>query len=133
MLRSYLLVAWRNILRNKLFSLINITGLAIGMSSVFLIYSYNVVEHSYEAQTPSADRIYRVTSGYYSKDEAIIINAENSPAIGPAVKDAFPEIEEYTRLFSLTHATTIITISGLFEAKPIGSMEIGRASCRERV
>jgi putative ABC transport system permease protein len=103
MLRSYLLVAWRNLLRNKLFSLINIAGLAIGMASVFLIYLYNVCEHSYDSSIPSVDRIFRVPIGYYTKDVAHQrSSAENHPAVGPALKDAFPEIEEYARLMTST-------------------------------
>jgi len=123
MLRSYLLVAWRNLIRNKLFSLINITGLAIGMASVFLIYLYNVCEHSYESQIPSAERIFRVVSGYYEQDKLVLINSESAPAAGPAMKDAFPEVEEYTRLFSLTHVFTTNTFAGNFKGKEIAFSE----------
>ncbi|MEJ0033404.1 MAG: ABC transporter permease [Bacteroidota bacterium] len=114
MLKSYLLVAWRNLLRNKLFSLINVAGLAIGMASVFLIYLYNEVEHSYDSQVPSADRIFRVPSGYYNKDGGYQrTSAENVPAAGPALKETFPEIEEYARLMSSARAAAVTAaISG---------------------
>ncbi|MEI9917475.1 MAG: ABC transporter permease [Bacteroidota bacterium] len=113
MLRSYLLVAWRNLLRNKLFSLINISGLAIGMTSVFLIYLYNTVEHSYDRNIPSVERIFRVPIGYYTKDnEPERVSAENHPALGPALKDAFPEIEEYARINPSTHFVPAVVVTG---------------------
>jgi putative ABC transport system permease protein len=119
MFRSYLLVAWRSLLRNKLFSLVNITGLAIGVTSVFLIYLYDVVEHSYDVQIPSVDRIFRVPIGYYAKEEAYErASAENHPAVGPALKEAFPEIEEYARLMSSTRAAaSTVAVTGERQGK----------------
>src|SRR5690606_38313272 len=60
MFANYLTVAYRNLSRNKLFSLINIFGLAIGLAACFLIVQYVLYEISYDKFHPNADRVYRV-------------------------------------------------------------------------
>jgi len=60
MIRNYLLVALRNLYRNKVYSAINITGLALGVASCILIFLYVQDELSYENQFSRADRIVRV-------------------------------------------------------------------------
>nr|WP_290928334.1 ABC transporter permease [Haliscomenobacter sp.] len=62
MLRSYLKIAWRNLLKNKTFSLINIFGLAVGLACFILIALYVADELSYESFYPDAKRTYRVHS-----------------------------------------------------------------------
>ena len=60
MLRNYLIIAWRNLLRHKLYSLINILGLAVGMACSLLILQYVRYELTYDHQHLKSDRIYRV-------------------------------------------------------------------------
>ncbi|MEM6843865.1 MAG: ABC transporter permease, partial [Bacteroidota bacterium] len=60
MLRSYLKIAYRNLLKNKVFSLINILGLAIGMAACLLILQYVTFELSYDNFHKKGDQIYRV-------------------------------------------------------------------------
>ena len=62
MFKNYLKIAWRNIRKNKTFSIINITGLAIGLSCFLLIALYVMDELSYDKFYPNADRIYRINS-----------------------------------------------------------------------
>ena len=62
MLKNYLKIVWRNITRNKVFSFINIAGLAIGLSCFILIASYVAGELSCDRYNEKADRIYRVDS-----------------------------------------------------------------------
>jgi len=91
-------IAIRNILRNKTFSLINITGLSIGLISFFAISLYVIDEFSYDRFQKNSDRIYRA-----------IINAEFDGQIkrwsavpnklGPTVAREIPEIEKMTRVF----------------------------------
>lgn len=97
MIRSYLVVAWRNLLRNKIFSFINIVGLAVGMSVVFMIYQYIQAEKSYDLFHANASRLYRVPI-QYAGALAARPSATNHPAIGPALKADFPEVEEFTRM-----------------------------------
>lgn len=97
MIRSYLIVAWRNLLRNKIFSFINIIGLAIGMAVVFIIYQYIQAERSYDLFHANASRLYRVPI-QYSGALASGPSATSHPAIGPAMKADFPEVEDFARV-----------------------------------
>jgi putative ABC transport system permease protein len=97
MIKSYLLVAWRNLLRNKIFSFINIIGLAIGMAVVFMIYQYIQAERSYDVFHTNASHLYRVPI-QYSGALAAGPSAASHPSIGPAMKAEFPEVEDFARL-----------------------------------
>jgi putative ABC transport system permease protein len=97
MIRNYVAIAFRNLLRHKLFSALNITSLAIGMAAFFLIAQYVRFEFSYDTFHRNANRIYRVTNMRVHADGHINHQATNHPAAGPALKDEFPEIENYAR------------------------------------
>jgi putative ABC transport system permease protein len=102
MFKNYLLVAWRNLVRNKVFSIINITGVAIGLSVCFLIYQYVQFEKSYDLFHQNAERIYRIPIEYPRPDNRTGGSATNHPAVGPALKADFPEVEAFTRLAPTT-------------------------------
>jgi putative ABC transport system permease protein len=61
MLRTYFKIAWRSLSRNKLYSLINIGGLTIGLACCILIGLYLSNELSYDRFHQNADRLFRVT------------------------------------------------------------------------
>ncbi len=114
MIKSYLVVAWRNLLRNKIFSFINIIGLAIGMAVVFMIYQYIQAERSYDLFHTNASRLYRVPIQY---DGALAAgpSATSHPSIGPAMKADFPEVEDFARLMRASQffgAATTFTYEG---------------------
>lgn len=93
MLRNYLKIAWRNLLKNKGYSAINIGGLAIGMTCFLLIAMFIRNELSYDSYHEKGDRIYRVvhhSSPDNSEDRWIWGNAP----VGPALKADFPEVIE---------------------------------------
>lgn len=98
MLKSYFLVAWRNVLRHKVFSLINIAGLSIGMTAVMLIYFYVQSERSFDKFSPGSDRIYRVPLSYYNNGTPERGDATSHPAVAPALKANYPEIEISARI-----------------------------------
>jgi len=60
MFKNFFRTAFRNLWKHRIFSFINLTGLAVGMSACFLIYLYVKFELSYDAFNTKADRIYRV-------------------------------------------------------------------------
>jgi putative ABC transport system permease protein len=101
MLKNYLTIAIRNLIRNKVFSLINIIGLAVGMAMCFVIYQYVQFEQSYDRFHAHADRIYRVPIEYSGSFSSQPMTVTNHPAIGPALKADFPEVEEFARLVRL--------------------------------
>jgi putative ABC transport system permease protein len=95
MLKSYLTIAFRNLFRNKVYSAINITGLAIGMAACFFIFLYVRFELSYDKFHKNADRLYRVPMSFQEGSNGI---ATTHPAVGPAMKAEFPEVVEFARL-----------------------------------
>ena len=103
MYKNYLLVAWRNLRSNKLFSFISIFGLALGMTCCFLILLYVRNELSYDRFQKKADRIYRMT---YLPKFAGLTKALPllPPPAAPLLSNFFPEVEESARLFNRTAA-----------------------------
>src|SRR5512133_4383247 len=96
MLTNYLKTAIRSLLKNKLISLINIIGLAIGLASFILILSYTNHELSFDRFHKNADRIYRCVITMRS-DHGVETCPQMVAAVGPALKEEFPEIEKVVR------------------------------------
>ena len=97
MLSSYLKIAWRFIKRNKVNSFINIAGLAIGLASAILIFLYVQDELSYDKFFKHADKIYQVNiEGRMGGSD--FITGNTPPPVGSALKNAFPEVETFTRI-----------------------------------
>ena len=99
MIRNYLKIAWRNLLRNKAFSLINIAGLAIGLSCFLLISLYVLDELSYDKFNRNADRIYRVNSDIRFGGGELNM-ALSSDMTGQVMKSDYPQVEQYTRIYN---------------------------------
>jgi len=111
MIRNYLLVAWRNLVRNRVFSIINIVGLAIGLCVCALIYQYVQFERSYDQFNVNADRLYRVTLNNVDADKSVHAAATNHPAVAPAMKADFPEVETFSRLARTDFFINSVTLS----------------------
>lgn len=104
-------ISRRVLLKNRLFSLINIAGLAIGITAYVLITQYVKYEFSYDQQHPRADDLYRVTLTTNLGEKGFIKSATNHPAVGPAMKADFPEVENYVRLCKQHIAGTFVLSS----------------------
>ena len=95
MIKNYLLIALRNFWRNRIFSLINLAGLAIGISASLVIYLIVHHEFSYEKFQKDGDRIYRVVTNMHFPEQ----DFKNAGAPGPlpdAVRREIPGIEKST-------------------------------------
>ena len=103
MLNHYLKVSWRNILRSKGFSFINVFGLAFGLTASVLIMMYVVDEWSYDKHHEAGDRIYRIAS-QSETDKWVAIPAP----VGGAVKENLPEVETSARLVRIPGFETIL-------------------------
>ena len=99
MLKNYIKIALRNLRRNKLYSFLNIAGLAIGITCCILILLYVQDELSYDRFHENADRIYRATTHFVLKDR-IMDFASTAHVQGPMFKEAYPEVENYVRFNS---------------------------------
>ena len=98
MFRNYLKIAWRNIVRQRGYSLINIIGLALGIAACLLILQYVSFELSYEDFHAKKDRIYRVKQDRYDNGKLSTEWASGAYAVGNSFKDAIPEIEDYVKI-----------------------------------
>ncbi|MFC0515498.1 FtsX-like permease family protein [Mucilaginibacter angelicae] len=97
MIRSYLKTAWRFLLKNKTFSLINIIGLATGTLCCLYILLYVQDQYSYDKQHKDVKDIYRITTTLELTGDKHN-SAASSPPITPAMKNDFGEVLQFTRL-----------------------------------
>ncbi len=96
MIRNYIKIAWRNLIRQKLFSLINISGLAIGLAVCMLIMLYVTHEHSYDRFQKNADRIFIPVAQL--KMNGSVMNLDYmSYAAGPLISQGQPTVDGYMR------------------------------------
>ena len=98
MIKNYFKIAWRNIMRQKSYSGINIIGLGIGIAACLLILHYVSFEVSYEDFHSNKDRIYRVQQDRFDNGKLSTQWAAGAYAAGNSFKDAIPEIEDYVKL-----------------------------------
>jgi putative ABC transport system permease protein len=98
MIQNYIKIAWRNLVRNKVSSIINIGGLAIGLACVLLIGMYVKDELGYDRFFKDANRIYRVNTHEKTGNDEFVAG-HTPPPVGAALMSNFPEVESYTRIF----------------------------------
>jgi putative ABC transport system permease protein len=98
MLKNYLKIALRNLLRQKAFSFINIAGLALAMAACLLIMQYVRFEWSYDGFHGKGSRIYRVRMDRYMNGEFQYKSAKTYPNVGSRLKADVPGVEEFVRL-----------------------------------
>src|SRR3984957_10744400 len=92
--KNYLKVAFRNIIRHQAFSLLNISGLAVGMASSILILLWVQYERSYDRFNQHAEQTYRITATAYGQFKAAV-----SPApFVPALKAEMPQVVNWVRV-----------------------------------
>ena len=99
MFSNYLKIAWRNLLKNKTFSLINIIGLASGLACFILIALYIIDELSFDKYHDKADRIYRINSDirFGGTDLNMAVSAD---PMGATLKKDYPQVEQFTRIYA---------------------------------
>ncbi|NIJ54803.1 ABC transporter permease [Dyadobacter arcticus] len=98
MIKNYFKIAWRNMLRNKAFSAINIVGLSLGVAACLLILQYVAFELSYDNFHKNGAQIYRVQQDRYNEGKLSTQWAAGAYAVGNSFKDAFPEVQDYVKL-----------------------------------
>jgi putative ABC transport system permease protein len=97
MIRNYVKTAWRNLIRNKVFSFINIFGLAVGLACCMFITSYLYSELTYDTYSANSKQLYRVgltTLGNGSTTDFPMVDV----AVGPGIKNTYPQVLASTRL-----------------------------------
>ena len=99
MLNNYVKITWRGLLRQKLFSVINIGGLAIGLTGAILIFLYVRLETSFDQFYPQSENLYRIYQQnkgdfYRDSDAAAVLPV----GLAPALRTDFPEVEAATSI-----------------------------------
>ena len=87
MLKNYLMVATRNLLRHKLYSAINLLGLAVGIACCLLVLCFVRAEWLVDRQYPKAERIYRVIRETRSEGEQTLLLEQNIRCAGKCAKE----------------------------------------------
>jgi putative ABC transport system permease protein len=100
MFKNYLLFTTRLIKRDKFHYFLNFIGLSIGIACSMIIMLFLKNELTYDHHHENADRIYRISSSYDTSGKPLLY-ATASPALGPRLKEEYPEIEESVRIFVL--------------------------------
>ena len=102
MLKNYFTIAWRNLLRNKSYSFINIAGLGIGIAACILIGLFVYNEISFDNNIPDKANVYRLNEYIHYDGTAPQLSAAIGPPIASFLKENHHEIEQYTRVFPAT-------------------------------
>lgn len=101
MLKSYFTIAYRNLLRHKVYTLINILGLAVGLTCLILIGLYIQNEYAVDQIHTQADRIYRVIRETRYQDQPPEIRPDTSGPLAPTLQQELPEVEMAVRNMGL--------------------------------
>ena len=97
MLRNYIKIAFRNILKYKGYSFINISGLSFGLAAFFMIIIFVKDELSYDRHFENADNIYRLCTKINTSN-GLQITAQSAPGWARHLLADFPEVDKITRL-----------------------------------
>ncbi|MEZ4782162.1 MAG: ABC transporter permease [Flavobacteriaceae bacterium] len=99
MFKNYIKIAWRNLLKNKGFTAINIIGLSLGIGCFVVIAMFVTDELSYDRYNEKAERIYRINSDILFGGTNLVMAVSADP-MGVTLKNDYPEVEQYTRLYA---------------------------------
>src|SRR5277367_4823075 len=119
MIRNYFLLFFRNLRRQKLFSIVNLLGLTVSIVSTLLIYLYVFHEFSYDRFHANADRIYRVNQTFIWGEADHHQFASTGPGVAYALNAELPEAEMITSI----HTPGNFIISYTNPAKEVVSFE----------
>ena len=98
MFKNHLKIAWRGLIKRPGYSALNILGLSAGITCCLLIFHYVAYERSYDRFQKNSGRIVRLRLDSYQQGRLAFQSATVYPAIAPAMKTEFPEVEQYGRL-----------------------------------
>jgi putative ABC transport system permease protein len=102
MFRSYFKIAFRNLIRNKTYSMINIIGLGVSIAASILIGLFVYNEISFDSQVPKKDQIFRLNEYIHYDGTTPQLSAAIGPPIAPLLHANHSEIEDYVRVFPAT-------------------------------
>lgn len=112
MLKNYFKTAFRSLNRNRNYTIVNVSGLAVGIAVCMMIFLIIQFQTSFDGFHTKKDRIYRVVTGYHHEDAATDSREKNVPFPLPAgLKAAFPQLEQVTPVYA-SHNDEIQVLDG---------------------
>jgi putative ABC transport system permease protein len=108
LLASHFRFAWRGIVRSKVFSFINIAGLAIGMTAFLTIVQYTSFETSFDTHHQDHERIFRLAFRQQKDDGTSLTSAKNFIGIRSLLEENFPEVEAHTGFWRIPANTDFV-------------------------
>ena len=109
MFKNYFKIAWRNLLRNKAYAFINITGLSLGIACGIIIFTVVSYHLSFDAFHANKDRIYRIVTDFH--EDNINYTRGVAQPMGKAFRTEYPSIAEKVAM-SGTYQNALITLTG---------------------
>lgn len=100
MFTNYIKIALRNIIKQRTYSIINITGLTVGIAAFILIILYIQNELSFDNHIPEPERVFRCVEIQHPAGVDDQHVAMSMAPLGPAMEQDFPEVEEFTRVLA---------------------------------
>lgn len=119
MLKNYLKVAFRNLLKHKFYSLVDVVGLAVCITAVILVVQYVRFEWSYDDFHENAANIYRVESQFFNGTELVNDMATSAYGYATAMKEAFPEVIDFARVLLRNNERVIMYKGEKFREKNV--------------
>src|ERR1043166_8531893 len=98
MIKNYFKTAFRNLWRNKIFSIIKILGLSLGLTVCMLIFLYTKDELSYDQFHENKDQIFRIEQTWKMGDQPQQKLGITNAVMGEAFEKEIPEVKEYVRI-----------------------------------
>src|ERR1700761_9603154 len=108
MFKNYFRTAWRNLLRYRSLSAINIGGLVLGIASSILLLSYVAFESGYDSFNVNKNDIYRVDLAYYENGKQVFESAENYSGLGPVLEKEMPGVKDAARLYNMGYKNNCV-------------------------
>ncbi len=112
MFRNYLLTTFRQIRKNRLFSFVNVLGLALGMASCLIIAQYVLHHTGFDGQWTNASDIYRIQSRTSKNGVDLGASAHSSPAMGTKLAQVNPEVLTAARFYNIDYQNNSFIYEG---------------------
>jgi putative ABC transport system permease protein len=104
MVSSYLIAAWRSLIKSRFFSVLNLLGLSLGLTAAILLFQYVAFHYSYDTGHSKGDQIHRITYSKQKDGQQVFNTVLVYAGVGSRMKQSFPEVEDYCRLRPLQMA-----------------------------
>jgi len=125
MLKTYFTIAYRNFIRNKIFSLINVLGLSIGISSALVIFLIVQYDYTFDRFEKDSDRIYRVVTTMTFSGTPMHFSGVASP-LAEAVRTEGSGVEETVGFLLQNHGCLPDQIPSYFHSpEPLSFLDFG--------